>query len=150
MSAIVNNELARFFAVHAFLRTSRVPCHMPAGIVDLHWHRLLDDPLAYAPLSIRAAGCVIAHVPSQGHGSIEWVPTYHALFGPLPACWFALSPDGSVCRNTYDHYLRTGAFIASWNCDPYDPPEDDQAVIPRPTKSRRPSLPSSTDTPSTA
>lgn len=119
-------ELIKFFKcghVHGF---SNMSMKMPSCRVDSYWHQILSSQTDYQSI-LKQAGIdqPLTHRASGGFDKIDWVETYHKLFGQLPVCWFQ-KEDGSIDQQALDRYNETGELWASWDCDPLGYEKHDQ------------------------
>ena len=112
-------ELSRFFVIahERSMRGALTP--MPSGLVDEHWHSLLEEENAYRQFCMEQVGIIVKHVPNTGFGELPWVADYHAAFGQLPSTWFA-DASGKVDQVAYERYLQSGAVVTSWDCAPQE------------------------------
>ncbi len=114
---VAREELKKFFRVAAVRQGEGEMALMPECYVDTFWHSLLEDDGAYQELCLKAVGVPVDHLCINGKGILEWVPTYHELFGGLPSIWFT-DFDGKMDAAAYAEYLRASEMRASWNCTP--------------------------------
>lgn len=113
-------ELTRFFQVAQELDGERGEmAKMPAGIVDQHWHELIESGALDALVSNSlGAGVRVDHIEAGGVDPLNWVDRYEAEFGALSPLWFT-DADGRLDQETYDRYLGGDRQVKmSWDCGP--------------------------------